>query len=214
MNTIRLKYVIPHVFASREQQDSEIWQQDVVFEKDRLYLIEADSGKGKSTLCSYLIGYRHDYTGSIFFDDVDSSQLKIGQWVDLRTKHISHLFQELRLFPELTAYENIEIKNKLTGFKTRKQIEEWFEMLGIAEKMEAKVGKMSFGQQQRVALIRSLVQPFDFLIADEPISHLDDNNSKIMGEIITKEASAQGAGVVITSIGKHIDLPYDTVYRL
>ena len=87
-------------------------------------------------------------------------------------------------------------------------------MLGIAEKMEAKVGKMSFGQQQRVALIRSLVQPFDFLIADEPISHLDDNNSKIMGEIITKEASAQGAGVVITSIGKHIDLPYDTVYRL
>ena len=99
MNTIRLKYVIPHVFASREQQDSEIWQQDVVFEKDRLYLIEADSGKGKSTLCSYLIGYRHDYTGSIFFDDVDSSQLKIGQWVDLRTKHISHLFQELRLFP-------------------------------------------------------------------------------------------------------------------
>ena len=214
MNTIRLKYVIPHVFASREQQDSEIWQQDVVFEKDRLYLIEADSGKGKSTLCSYLIGYRHDYTGSIFFDDVDSSQLKIGQWVDLRTKHISHLFQELRLFPELKAYENIEIKNKLTGFKTRKQIEEWFEMLGIAEKMEAKVGKMSFGQQQRVALIRSLVQPFDFLIADEPISHLDDNNSKIMGEIITKEASAQGAGVVITSIGKHIDLPYDTVYRL
>ena len=214
MNTIRLKYVIPHVFASREQQDSEIWQQDVVFEKDRLYLIEADSGKGKSTLCSYLIGYRHDYTGSIFFDDVDSSQLKIGQWVDLRTKHISHLFQELRLFPELTAYENIEIKNKLTGFKTRKQIEEWFEMLGIAEKMEAKVGKMSFGQQQRVALIRSFVQPFDFLIADEPISHLDDNNSKIMGEIITKEASAQGAGVVITSIGKHIDLPYDTVYRL
>ena len=168
----------------------------------------------QSTLCSYLIGYRHDYTGSIFFDDVDSSQLKIGQWVDLRTKHISHLFQELRLFPELTAYENIEIKNKLTGFKTRKQIEEWFEMLGIAEKMEAKVGKMSFGQQQRVALIRSLVQPFDFLIADEPISHLDDNNSKIMGEIITKEASAQGAGVVITSIGKHIDLPYDTVYRL
>ena len=214
MNTIRLKYVIPHVFASREQQDSEIWQQDVVFEKDRLYLIEADSGKGKSTLCSYLIGYRHDYTGSIFFDDVDSSQLKIGQWVDLRTKHISHLFQELRLFPELTAYENIEIKNKLTNHQSKEQILEWFEMLGITDRLNAKMGRMSFGQQQRVALIRALCQPFDFLFVDEPISHLDDTNAAIMGQIMTTEAKKQGAGIIATSIGKHIELPYDQVFNL
>ena len=80
-------------------------------------------------------------------------------WVDVRKHSLSHLFQELRLFPELTAYENVEIKNKLTGFKTAKQIAEWFEMLGIADKMDAKIGRMSFGQQQRVAMIRALVQP-------------------------------------------------------
>ena len=124
------------------------------------------------------------------------------------------LFQELRLFPELTAMENVEIKNNLTHFKSGKEIEQWFEALGIADKMSSPVRLMSFGQQQRVAMIRALVQPFDFLLADEPISHLDDANSQAMASIMTDEAKRQGAGVVITSIGKHMELPYDKTYKL
>ena len=214
MNSIHFKYVIPQVFASREQQDSEIWQQDVVFEKDRVYLVEADSGKGKSTFCSYIQGYRNDFSGQLLFDDVDVRSLKVNDWVVIRERHISLLFQELRLFPELTAMENVEIKNKLTGFKSRAQIDEWFDMLGISDKRDAKVGRMSFGQQQRVAMIRALVQPFDFILADEPISHLDDSNSDIMGKILMEEAKMQGAGVIITSIGKHMNLDYDKNIKL
>ena len=214
MNSIHFKYVIPQVFASREQQDSEIWQQDVVFEKGRLYLVEADSGKGKSTFCSYIQGYRNDFSGQLLFDDVDVKSLKVNDWVNIRERHISLLFQELRLFPELTAMENVEIKNKLTGFKSRAQIDEWFDMLGIGDKRDAKVGRMSFGQQQRVAMIRALVQPFDFILADEPISHLDDSNSAIMGKILMDEARMQGAGVIITSIGKHMNLDYDKIIKL
>ena len=214
MNSISFHYVIPQVFASREEQNSEIWQQEVRFDKGRLYLVEAESGKGKSTFCSYILGYRNDYSGKILFDDTDTRQLRVSQWVDVRMRHVSTLFQELRLFPELTAYENVEIKNKLTGFKSRQQIEEWFDMLGIADKLDAKVGRLSFGQQQRVALMRALVQPFDFLLADEPISHLDDNNGRIMGDIMMKEAHQQGAAVIITSIGKHIALDYDTTLKL
>ena len=214
MNSIHFKYVIPQVFASREQQDSEIWQQDVVFEKGRLYLVEADSGKGKSTFCSYIQGYRNDFSGQLLFDDVDVKSLKVSDWVNIRERHISLLFQELRLFPELTAVENVEIKNKLTGFKSRAQIDEWFDILGIGDKRDAKVGRMSFGQQQRVAMIRALVQPFDFILADEPISHLDDSNSAIMGKILMDEARMQGAGVIITSIGKHMNLDYDQIIKL
>ena len=214
MNSIHFKYVIPQVFASREQQDSEIWQQDVVFEKGRLYLVEADSGKGKSTFCSYIQGYRNDFSGQLLFDDVDVKSLKVSDWVNIRERHISLLFQELRLFPELTAMENVEIKNKLTGFKSRAQIDEWFDMLGIGDKRDAKVGRMSFGQQQRVAMIRALVQPFDFILADEPISHLDDSNSAIMGKILMDEARMQGAGVIITSIGKHMNLDYEQIIKL
>ena len=110
--------------------------------------------------------------------------------------------------------ENVEIKNKLTGFKSRAQIDEWFDMLGISDKRDAKVGRMSFGQQQRVAMIRALVQPFDFILADEPISHLDDSNADIMGKILMEEAKMQGAGVIITSIGKHMNMDYDKIIKL
>ena len=214
MNSIHFKYVIPQVFASREQQDSEIWQQDVVFEKGRLYLVEADSGKGKSTFCSYIQGYRSDFSGQLLFDDVDVKSLKVSDWVNIRERHISLLFQELRLFPELTAMENVEIKNKLTGHKSRRQIEQWFTMLGISDKQDTRVGLMSFGQQQRVAMMRALVQPFDFILADEPISHLDDANAALMADIMMTEARSQGAGVIVTSIGKHMQLDYDQVIKL
>ncbi len=214
MEKIVFDNVLPHVFASRDDLQSEVWRQNVTFEKGHLYLVEAASGKGKSTFCSYVVGYRHDYTGLVSFDNRDAKSLKTADWVDMRIRHISHLFQELRLFPELTAYENVEIKNKLTHFKTRKEIDEWFEMLGIADKKDAKIGRMSFGQQQRVAMMRALVQPFDFILADEPISHLDDTNSRIMGEIMMTEAKRQGAGVIVTSIGKHIDLNYERTFKL
>jgi len=193
---------------------SDIWDAKAVFEKGHLYLVEADSGKGKSTFCSYILGYRHDFTGQILFDDKSVADFRVADWVDMRRQHLSYLFQELRLFPELTAYENVEIKNKLTGFKSCKQIEEWFDRLGIADKLNTKVGLMSFGQQQRVAMMRALVQPFDFILADEPISHLDETNSRIMGEIMMQEAKTQGAGVIVTSIGKHIDLDYEKVFKL
>ena len=214
METIQFHSVLPQVFSQRTDLESEIWNQDVSFEQGHLYLVEADSGKGKSTFCSYILGYRHDYSGSVRFDNEVTAQYQVKDWVEMRKRHISHLFQELRLFPELTAMENVEIKNKITDFRSKEQILKWFDMLGIADKVDAKIGRMSFGQQQRVAMIRSLCQPFDFILADEPISHLDDNNSRIMGDIMMTEAKRQGAGVIVTSIGKHMDLPYEKVVRL
>lgn len=220
MKKIVFDNVLPQVFQQRVKLVSEVWAQHLEFEKGLLYLIEAESGKGKSTFCSYILGYRNDFTGDVRFDETSTASLKVSEWVKIRQENISHLFQELRLFPELTALENIQIKNKLhpaqgcDGFKSEAQIKEWFERLGIGDKLDAKIGRMSFGQQQRVAMIRALVQPFDFLLADEPISHLDDNNSQIMAEIMMTEAKAQGAGVLVTSIGKHMQLDYDKVVKL
>ena len=214
MNTIQLNHTLPAVFSHRQDIKSDIWQQQVRFDKGHLYLVEAASGTGKSSMCSYIIGYRHDYTGQILFDGKDARSFRTRDWVHLRQHSLSHLFQELRLFPELTALENVLIKNQLTGFKSLQEILRWFEALGIADKVDAKVGRMSFGQQQRVAMIRALVQPFDFILVDEPISHLDDTNSRIMGDILMEEARKQGAGVIVTSIGKHMPLNYEKTYRL
>jgi ABC-type lipoprotein export system ATPase subunit len=214
VDKILFNNVLPHVFENNEDITSEVWRKDVEFEKGNTYLVEADSGKGKSTFCSYVIGYRHDYSGQILFDDKDIKAMRVADWTNVRKQNISYLFQELRLFPELTAFENVEIKNRLTGFKTREEIEQMFERLGIMDKLNVKVGLMSFGQQQRVAMIRALVQPFDYILADEPISHLDSRNSQTMGEMMMEEVKRQGAGVIVTSIGKHIEMHYDKVLKL
>lgn len=214
MKTINFSNVLPQVFSQKDDLNSEVWSKDVTFEKGKRYLLEADSGQGKSTFCSYVIGYRNDFSGSLFFDDVDTASFRMTDWMNVRRNDIAYLFQELRLFPELTAMENVMVKNSITNHKSQQQIEEWFRRLGIADKMQTKVALMSFGQQQRVALMRALAQPFDFLIADEPISHLDDNNAAVMSEIINEEAGAQGAAVIITSIGKHLPFDYDKTLKL
>lgn len=214
MNTIRLEHTFPEVFANRSDLSSEVWQQDITFQKGHLYLVEASSGTGKSSLCSFLYGYRHDYQGIITFDGQNIRNLKVADWTRLRQRHLSLMWQELRLFPELTAMENVLIKNRLTSFKAKKDIRRWFDELGIADKENARLGQMSFGQQQRVAMMRALVQPFDFLMVDEPISHLDDQNARTMADIMMEEATRQGAGVIVTSIGKHIDMNYDQILKL
>ena len=208
MDRINLQNTLPEVFAGKDYIDSDVWHKEVKLERGHFYLIEASSGTGKSSLCSYIYGYRNDYQGIICFDDNNIRHLSVKDWVELRKRSLSILFQDLRLFTELTALENVQLKNSLTGFKKKKDIKDLFYELGIGDKMNVPVGKLSFGQQQRVALIRALCQPFDFLIMDEPISHLDEVNAKNMARIITEEAMRQGAGVVVTSIGKHLELDY------
>lgn len=214
MNSIHLRQTLPQVFADRDAVTSDVWHQDLVFSKEKRYLIEAASGTGKSSLCSYIYGYRRDYQGIINFDERNIRSLSVNEWVDMRKHSLSILFQELRIFPELTALENVQLKNRLTNYKKKKEILTLFETLGITDKVNEKAGKLSFGQQQRVAFIRSLCQPFDFIFLDEPISHLDDRNSAIMSRLLMEEAGKQGAGIIVTSIGKHLELNYDKVLQL
>lgn len=214
MNHIHLQQTLPQVFADRDAITSDVWHQDLLFNKGKRYLIEAASGTGKSSLCSYIYGYRRDYQGIINFDERNIRSLSVNEWVDIRNHSLSMLFQELRIFPELTALENVQLKNRLTNYKKKKEILALFEAIGIADKTNERAGKLSFGQQQRVAFIRSLCQPFDFIFLDEPISHLDDENGAIMSRLLMEEAEHQGAGVIVTSIGKHLELEYNEILKL
>lgn len=214
MNRIELKHILPDVFVGRDDLHSEIWKQAVTFEKGKSYLIEAASGTGKSSLCSYVFGYRNDYQGMICFDQLDVRTLPVARWVEIRQQVIGMLFQELRLFPELTASENVILKNKLTGYRSQQQIKNWFEQLGIADKWNQPIGKMSFGQQQRVAFIRMLCQPADFFFLDEPVSHLDEGNGRIMAQILTDEMADKGCGVIVTSIGQRLQMNYSSCLKL
>ena len=110
--------------------------------------------------------------------------------------------------------ENVLLKNDITGFKAKADIVRLFEMLGIADKQNSPVDKMSIGQQQRVAIIRTLCQPYDFIILDEPVSHLDNANNAIVAHLIADEAERQGAGVIATSVGNNVMINVDKELKL
>ncbi len=214
MELITLNNTLPRVFAGHNGIHSDVWLQDVRLERGKRYLISAESGTGKSSMCSYIYGYRQDYSGSIAFDGKDILSLSIDQWCDIRQRHIAYLPQDMRLFGELTAMENVELKNRLTGFKTSEDIKRLFDTLGIADKLDSLASKLSIGQQQRVAIIRTLCQPFDFILLDEPVSHLDEENNRIVARLITDEAQRQGAGVIATSVGNHLKMDVDNTFNL
>ena len=214
MQSITLSDVLPRVFADRSDIRSQVWRTDLRLESGKKYLIMAESGGGKSSLCAYIYGYRTDYEGTIRFDNRSIGELSIAEWCNVRRNDIAYLPQELRLFPELTALENVELKNRLSRHKTSEQIAEMFDRLGIAEKLNSPVGKLSIGQQQRVAIIRTLCQPCSFFLLDEPVSHLDAANNSIVARMVTEEAERLGAGIIATSVGNNLDINAEEVLRL
>lgn len=203
---ITLVDMLPRVFVSEKIPPSDVWRSHLTFRRGCRYRIEAASGGGKSSLCAYIYGSRNDYEGRLLFDGEDTAGFGIGKWQELRRRNIAYLPQELALFPELTAVQNIKLKNDLTGAVDNRWIEERMERLGIASRRDYPVGRMSIGQQQRVAIIRSVCQPFDFILLDEPVSHLDDANNRIAAEIITEEAARYGAAIISTSVGNAIHI--------
>ena len=214
MNTITLHNTLPAVFAGRGDTGSDIWLREGTFERGKHYLISAESGTGKSSLCSYIYGYRIDYSGTIAFDGRDIKTLSVAEWCTIRTHHIAYLAQDMRLFPELTAMENIMLKNSITHHKSEQEIVAMMEQLGIGEKVNSPVAKLSIGQQQRVAIVRTLCQPCDFILLDEPVSHLDDANNQIVAQMVTREAQAQGAGIISTSVGNNVRINVDKEFKL
>ena len=139
--------VLPRVFSGRNDMKSEIWNREVTMERGRSYLVSAESGTGKSSLCSYLYGFRNDYSGRITFSNTDIATLNIMQWCELRSRHIAYLPQEMRLFPELTAMENVELKNRLTRFHSTDSIKQMFDRLGIADKSDQPVAQLSIARR-------------------------------------------------------------------
>jgi ABC-type lipoprotein export system ATPase subunit len=199
--TIRLEKMIPLPLVEQKTDGSGIWELDSVeFLRGTTYLVEAPSGKGKTSLLSVIYGIRPDYLGKVFLDDQDIAEFSTRTWSITRKTRLSYIFQGLELFGELTALDNIMLKNAITGHKSADEITGMAERLGIGQFLHRKAGILSFGQQQRVAIIRALCQPFDFLLADECFSHMDRQNALTALGLIQEECGAGGAGMIITSL--------------
>jgi ABC-type lipoprotein export system ATPase subunit len=212
---ITLNQVIPHPVKEQEKHHlSQVWNTDVKFEQGLKYLIAAPSGRGKSSLLAIIYGLRMDYDGNVHWYGDNIKTFTRNQWADIRQKHISMLFQDMHLFPELTAWENLSIKSTLANKPTDTLPQDMAEQLGIAHLLKKKTRFLSYGERQRLALIRCLLQPFEFLLLDEPFSNLDDDNSIIAAKLIKIEADKRGASIIVADLGHSYDFEYDVVLDL
>lgn len=206
---ITLKNVLPHPLSSIEHSKTSIWGNEVELIGGKRILLNASSGKGKSTFTMTTVGLRKDYDGVILYENEDIKNFTPDEWTDIRTSKVSVVFQDLQLFPKLTVGENLKIKNDLTNTFTEDKLKEMLTFLGIGEKWNQQCGLLSMGQQQRVAIIRALAQPYEWLIMDEPFSHLDVENASNCMELIHNRTVEQSAGFVLTTLGDSHGYEYD-----
>ncbi len=204
---IELKNIVPAPLAGTFSLHP-VWDQDLALSQSEAYAVLAPSGKGKSTLLHLLNGTRRDFEGKLLLDGRDSKKFSDADWAELRSHHIAMVFQDLRLFPQLTARENIQIKARLADHLSEEAWLGYAEEMGVTSLLDRPCGKLSYGQQQRIAILRALVQPFEWLLLDEPFSHLDDDNICIICRILEKEIQERKAGLLLSSLGASYPYPF------
>lgn len=211
---IILQHIMPKPLESIEHGATSIWGNNTVLKHNNKIMLNASSGKGKSTFTHILTGLRRDFSGKLLIDGKDSASFSHSDWTFFRQKQLSVVFQDLQLFPNLTVKENLEIKNRLHPVFSEKELIEMLTFLEIDNKWNQVCGLLSMGQQQRVAIIRALCQPFEWLILDEPFSHLDEVNTQRCLQLINEQTDAMQAGFVLTSLGDSHQFSYHYELKL
>jgi ABC-type lipoprotein export system ATPase subunit len=212
---LSLQGVIPVPLREKvHAKQSGIWNTSLTINKGTYVFVQAPSGTGKTTLVHILYGLRHDYEGTVKWNNTTLPGAGNETLAKLRTESISVIFQDMRLFPELTAWENIAIKRKLTNTVSEQQVHEWLDRLGLKDKKHSTGNTLSYGEQQRVAIIRALLQPFDWLLMDEPFSHLDNANTDKAISLIGEVVKERGAGMILADLDANNFFPYTQILLL
>ncbi len=214
--TIAIEHLVPIPLKERLlPRPSEIWNQSVSLKQGEFIKIKAPSGSGKTTLVHIIYKLRHDYDGKVVLDGANIAGLNEEALAKVRQQHLSIIFQDLRLFPNLNGRENIELNRVLQApFYDSEVIDHMAEQLGVTHVLQQKAGICSYGEQQRLAIIRALMQPFSWLIMDEPFSHLDNMNTARAAALIETECRKRNAGLVITDLEDDSHFVYDRQYQL
>ncbi|WP_282068737.1 ATP-binding cassette domain-containing protein [Olleya namhaensis] len=208
---ITIQNITPNFFTPAS---SEVWSKNFELLPNSKYLIKAVSGSGKSSFFNFLYGLNNRYSGSIIFDKTTIASFSENDWTSLRREKISIVFQGLRLFPELTALENIQLKNTLTNHKSETEILAMLAQLDVDQLAHKKAETLSYGQQQRVAIVRALCQPFKILLLDEPFSHIDQTQITNAVNLVSQEVEQNKATLIIASLGDTYNINYTKILLL
>lgn len=188
---------------------------NAIFEGGKAYAIVGPSGSGKTTLLSIMAGLDEPTKGSIKLNDTDLSEMDLDEY---RRDSVSMIFQAFQLFPLLTGIENVCFPMVYKGIESEVAKEKGSKILsalGIdTDKQSRYPAKLSGGEQQRVAIARTLVTGAKIILADEPTGNLDGENSKKIIEILQELAHKQDFCVIIVTHDMDIASQSDVVWRI
>ncbi|MFZ7132272.1 MAG: ATP-binding cassette domain-containing protein [Eubacteriales bacterium] len=197
------------------KQKNVINHMNYTFENGNIYSIVGKSGAGKTTLLSLLSGLTKPTGGSILFEGKDIS--KINPY-EFRSKYVGVIFQSFNLLPHLTAIENVILSMDISGKKILNKKNEALKLLnnvGFDEGMShRRILKLSGGEQQRVAIARTLSYDPSVILADEPTGNLDGETQNSIMEIFNKLAHDEEKCVIIVTHSPDIATSSDIVFEL
>jgi len=215
--SIKLAGLVPDTFEPAA--NSEIWNHELALAVGVFWKLEGPSGSGKTSLFSFLAGLRRDYSGALLLA-TKSGNLELAgcnsqAWSEIRSRHLAFVFQDLRLIDHLSLQENLLLKSNLTPISNRAQeLERICELCGhleIDRHLKKAARQLSRGELQRAAIVRSLLQPFDCLILDEPFSHLDHRLEKMAANLIARECKNRSAGAIVLDLQPDELFPYQSI---
>lgn len=185
------------------------------FEAGKVYAIKGKSGSGKTTLLSLISGLESNYQGSIKFLDKELKDIDLDYY---RSRDIGIVFQSYNLLPHLTASENIILSMNISNLKIENKEEKTLslmEQVGLTkEQKDRRVLKLSGGEQQRVAIARSLSYNPKMILADEPTGNLDKDTENEILKIFKDLAHKDNKCIIIVTHSENVCNQADKVFEL
>ena len=163
------------------------------------------SGAGKSTLAMTIAGLETVTEGKVFYKDKPIHNLKEDELADYRSKNVGIIFQSFNLLPSMTALENVNLPLEISGnFIDDEKGTKLLESVGLSHRISHYPHELSGGEQQRVAIARSLISSPEILIADEPTGNLDKKNSKEVIQLIFKLQKIHKSTLILVTHDKSL----------
>ena len=206
---------VKYVYQSQYQRVEALRGISCAFETGRVYAVMGSSGSGKTTLLSLMAGLDIPTEGSVLCGGVSTADIDLERY---RRERVAVIYQDFRLFPLLTAAENVMYPMELRGMKpaaAKKRAAELIGKVGLPETtMDRFPAMLSGGEQQRVAIARALGMETKVLLADEPTGNLDSKNGENIFGILEALAHEDGYCVVIVTHDDELGRRADVIFRL
>ena len=194
MSQIEVKNVSKS-FGKKKVLDSVSFDVD----KGKILLIEGPSGIGKTTLLNIMAGIDHPDEGTVMIDGEDIFKMNEDKRAKFRLEKMGVIFQQMNLIEDLNVMENIALPLKLAGKKWKDRVDELLKYMKIENLKYEMPSSLSGGEMQRCAIARAIANDPEILIADEPTSNLDNENTKNISDLFMRINKEMGTTIIIAT---------------